>query len=65
MSSLSGNVRQTFRQSEEDEKSTKCYQILIRSGYPLMIDNSNKFVQNAWKVYGQSKAMIGWQFNEV
>ena len=28
-------------------------------------DNSNKFVQNAWKVYGQSKARIAWKFNEV
>ena len=28
-------------------------------------DNSNKFVQNAWKVYGKSKARIGWKFKEV
>ena len=28
-------------------------------------DNSNKFVQNAWKVYGQSKARVGWKFNKV
>ena len=27
--------------------------------------NSNKFVQNAWEVYGQSKPRIGWKFNEV
>ena len=32
-------------------------------GFPN--DNSNKFVQNAWKVYDQSKARIGWEFNEV
>ena len=27
--------------------------------------SSNKFVQNAWKVYDQSKARIWWKFNEV
>ena len=37
MSSLSGNVRQVLRQSEEDEKSTKYDQILIRYEDPLMI----------------------------
>ena len=62
-SSLSGNVRQVLRQSEEDENSTKYDQILIRSESPS--DNSNKFVQNSWKVYGQSKSRIGWKFNEV
>ena len=35
--SLSGNVRQVLRQSEEDENSMKYDQILIRSGDPLMI----------------------------
>ena len=28
-------------------------------------NNSKKFVQNAWKVYGQSKDRIGWKFNEI
>ena len=36
MSSLSGNVRQVLRQSEEYENSTKYDQIIIRSEDPLM-----------------------------
>ena len=34
MSSSYGNMRQVLRQSEENENSTKCDQILIRSGDP-------------------------------
>ena len=37
----------------------------LNQNWEYFNDNSNKFVQYAWKVYGQSKARIGWKFNEV
>ena len=65
MSSLSWNVWQVLRQSQEDENSTKYDQILIRSKDPLMIIPKSLSKMHGKCMYGQSKARIGWDFNEV
>ena len=64
MSSLSGNVQQVLRQSQEDGNSTKYDQPNHNQIWGSPNHNSNKFVQkcmvSVWPIKGQDRMEIQW-----
>ena len=62
MSSLSENVWQVLRQSEENENSIKYDQILIRSGDPLLVFQQvcPKCMESVRPIKGQDRMENQW-----